>query len=47
MSSIQSVPGQPEAAPLPSPRHQIAAAPSLLAAAWLVRSAQVAGGADE
>ena len=44
MSSIQSVPGQPDAAPDSMPRHQTDLLEPWFAFAWLSRSAQVFGG---
>jgi len=45
IDSIQSVAGHPDASPELMPRHQIALALPLFAAAWVLRSSQVAGGA--
>src|SRR5690242_1655140 len=44
MSSIQSVPGQPEAAPDSTPRHHGAAALDLLSEITVCSASQVAGG---
>jgi len=44
MSSIQSVPGQPDAAPDSRPTHQVWSALPLFAAAAVVRASHVLGG---